>query len=700
MKNPFRKQKIVIAFAVLSTLLAVTFITWSYVVGNVERLSEAKFDQQIDTYTHEVQNLLGFYKSQLEQVKNLYETNPPPDNIEFQQYFHLLPSSGQYAGIQALAFIERVSDKNLAAFTAEMRKEYGNFSVSPPGERPEYYVVKYNVPYAGNEAAIGKDILTLLDRKTTAMKARDSGGITITPKVTLLTGSPENRTGVVLFSPVHRKGASLGTVVERRSALIGMINMVLSTNKLFRGALVPTSDIDLEVFDGTTTAQGALLFDYDNTYTSGTGSARNILGGATYEPRFDKVRQIQVADRVWTLHFVALPNFDATVLSPYARIAPNLVIVIGITLSFLISFLLYTVAGARERAVALASEMTLRYRRSNEELEKKAEELSDKTRQISEQNKNLLQIRTAILNVLDDLSAEKTRTDEERAKDEAILAGIGEGLFAVDTRGSLILINDVFAKMIDLKKDEALGKSFLKLFNLVDEHGVPLPDDKRPMSIVLANRSTMVTASLQLMRKNGSMVPVRMTVTPILVGDKILGGVNIVHDVTREKEIEKLRTDFLTLASHQLRTPLSGTKWLIETMQKGIVGSFTKKQKEYLENIHGTNEKMIKLVYDMLSVLRLESGDDVIAKEKVSARALFDDVLLTTQAAAKSKKISLRNMFVDNRTVDIMTDPVILRSVIENFVSNAINYSLSGAVSYLTLTIARRRSCSVSPTPV
>ena len=66
------------------------------------------------------------------------------------------------------------------------------------------------------------------------------------------------------------------------------------------------------------------------------------------------------------------------------------------------------------------------------------------------------------------------------------------------------------------------------------------------------------------------MVPVSINVAPVILDDQIAGVIEVFHDITKENEIEKARTDFLTLASHQLRTPLSGTKWLIETIRRGL----------------------------------------------------------------------------------------------------------------------------------
>lgn len=164
---------------------------------------------------------------------------------------------------------------------------------------------------------------------------------------------------------------------------------------------------------------------------------------------------------------------------------------------------------------------------------------------------------------------------------------------------------------------------------------------------------------------------------------KTIGCVVVFRDVTKERNIEKTKNDFLSLASHQLRTPLSGTKWLINTMQRGVLGKMNKKQSEYLGQIYNINERMIKLVSDMLNVLRLESGAVIIEKETISISKLYDELVLMMESAAKSKGVILKNIPKGRKEVFIETDAQILRSILENFISNSINYSSSGQVVIL-----------------
>ncbi|TSC94025.1 MAG: PAS domain-containing protein [Parcubacteria group bacterium Licking1014_1] len=159
---------------------------------------------------------------------------------------------------------------------------------------------------------------------------------------------------------------------------------------------------------------------------------------------------------------------------------------------------------------------------------------------------------------------------------------------------------------------------------------------------------------------------------------KVIGGIIVMHDVTDRVELDHAKNDFLSLASHQLRTPLSGTKWLIETMQKGITGKIEKKEKEYLDQIYQVNERMIQLVSEMLGVLRLESETGPIKKEVVLISSLYKDISISMMAASKSRKIILHSTLKDHKLATVETNQEILKSILECFISNAINYSQDG----------------------
>jgi len=284
------------------------------------------------------------------------------------------------------------------------------------------------------------------------------------------------------------------------------------------------------------------------------------------------------------------------------------------------------------------------------------------------------------------------RPEEIIAEQEAIFSSIGDpimGLAVVDKNGKIIHANEGFGALTGWKREEVIGKFLIKVIPREDENRNRIPFKQRVLSRVLLGKIiTTITVNnvaanieklptFYYVRKDKSRFPASSVISPILFKGKITGAAEVFYDITKEKELERIRIDFLLLASHQLRTPLSGTKWLIETMYKGLVGEMTKKQKEYLDDIYKVNEQMIKLVSDILNTLRLESEAALIKKEKISVASLFKDVLITGAAAAKERKVTLQGP-LNHRTSIIEMDPAILKSILGSFLSNAINYSRPG----------------------
>jgi signal transduction histidine kinase len=284
-----------------------------------------------------------------------------------------------------------------------------------------------------------------------------------------------------------------------------------------------------------------------------------------------------------------------------------------------------------------------------------------------------------------------SQLEEIIAEQNAILASVGDHIMAVvvvDRSGKIVRVNKGFEVLTEWKEKEVIGKSLVKVVSRENEIGERVPFKERVLSKtlsgkILASTATVIFPGIEKLpifyyvRKNKSRFPAASVIGPIKFKGKITGAVEVFYDITKEKELERIRINFLSVASHQLRTPLSGTKWLIETMREGILGDIPKEQKEYLDHLYKINEQMIGLVSDILSTLRLESEEALIKKEKISIASLLEDVLSMMAAAVKERKIALQSP-LNHRMLTIETDPEILKSIIGTFLSNAINYSMPG----------------------
>ncbi len=295
----------------------------------------------------------------------------------------------------------------------------------------------------------------------------------------------------------------------------------------------------------------------------------------------------------------------------------------------------------------------------------------------SSDRKELEDSRNAILNVLEDLHTEKVQLAETKAKDEAILASIGDGMVATDTDGKIVLVNKMFEKMLGWKETEIRGKLLVEIVPMINESGKAIPEPERPINTILKEPAKATTTTTYYKRKDGTLFPVVITTSPILAQNEFVGVVEVFRDITKEKEIDKVKSEFISLASHQLKTPPTIVKLLTERLLGGKMGTFTKKQKECFDDIRSSNERMIDIVNTLLSVSRIELGSFNIEVTKKDACAIVQSILGELKSVINKGQLKLQIIFGD-KNIMVMLDEPFFRMVISNLITNAIHYTAKG----------------------
>lgn len=158
-------------------------------------------------------------------------------------------------------------------------------------------------------------------------------------------------------------------------------------------------------------------------------------------------------------------------------------------------------------------------------------------------------------------------------------------------------------------------------------------------------------------------------------------------DVTKQKEIDTAKSEFVSLASHQLRTPISGMRWSAELLLMDGVETLSPQQKKYIDRLLTSIKRMSSLVDDFLQVSRFDLGTRVLKLEEVSPAELCDDVLSEQTELIISKRLKISKLY-DPDIVAMRTDLGLLRMVITNLTTNAIKYSRVGGE--VTLTFNRK----------
>ncbi|GEM_PF-1218060 len=285
----------------------------------------------------------------------------------------------------------------------------------------------------------------------------------------------------------------------------------------------------------------------------------------------------------------------------------------------------------------------------------------------------------ALLVAVKNLDAEKTNLGREKARAEAILMSIGDGLVITEGKnGKILLANRAFEQIIGWSEEEIIGRSLFEVMPAQDAEGNPVLPEKRFISRVLEGERPE-TSTFYYRRKDGSCFPGAVTVTEIGFEGKKLGAVSVLRDVTREIEIDHAKTEFISLASHQLRDAPTAIGWCVEMLLNGTQGPLTENQKEYVEEIYRRNKSAISLINDLLNVSRIDMGVFVIEPEKVSLKEICENELKQFALQIEEKHLRVETGY-DAGLPQIDADPGLLGVVFQNLISNAIHYTGEGGI--------------------
>jgi signal transduction histidine kinase len=185
-------------------------------------------------------------------------------------------------------------------------------------------------------------------------------------------------------------------------------------------------------------------------------------------------------------------------------------------------------------------------------------------------------------------------------------------------------------------------------------------------------------------------VPVAINVSPILLQGRPLGAIEVFRDITLEEEVDRMKSEFISLAAHQLRTPLSAIKTYSHMLIDGYMGDITKPQRQSLQTIIGATNRMNELISTLLNITRIESGTVAVTIKQFALDKLAEEVLSELSLLATERSISLSMDRRGTASTSVRTDGVVFKEILTNLVSNAIKYTPEGGS--VKVTVSGRKS--------
>lgn len=284
------------------------------------------------------------------------------------------------------------------------------------------------------------------------------------------------------------------------------------------------------------------------------------------------------------------------------------------------------------------------------------------------------------------------RTEDLRRQfklDRAILESIHLGVVTVDRSGTIGLANPAALGMLQL--DDVVGKAIESIVPLRTHGGEPIPGDHPVITCLVEGKSfrTPPTAHWSVERTDHSLLPISLSVMPLKDGEASYGAVVMFQNVSEERHIDYLKSEFITLASHQLRTPLSAIRWYAELLGDSA-GSMGTEEKGYVEEIDRSVRRMITLLGALLNAARIE--DETVRPTLVDvdlADLVRESVHDCEDVFAKYGTHPMID--VPRVPVTVKTDPVLIRVVIQNLLSNAAKYSSKNSSVAVRLSLDKDR---------
>lgn len=287
----------------------------------------------------------------------------------------------------------------------------------------------------------------------------------------------------------------------------------------------------------------------------------------------------------------------------------------------------------------------------------------------------------------DNLSSLETKLSAVEGKSDVVINTIDDGVLAISREGNIELINPSAQQMIGWNQGDALGLSWKSVLKLVASDGKEVNELENPISQALAKNQPTHSDKLFLLTSSGKRILVSIVSSP--VGTDGEGIIVVFRDITKEKAEEREQAEFISTASHEMRTPVASIEGYLGLALNPATAHIDEKARDFITKAHESARHLGRLFQDLLDISKAEDGrlknEPEIVNVNEFVKEIFDG--LTMKANEKqlnyvfmpdvvneSGEKSLQPIFYAN------IDPDHFREVVGNLIENAIKYTSSGEV--------------------
>lgn len=282
---------------------------------------------------------------------------------------------------------------------------------------------------------------------------------------------------------------------------------------------------------------------------------------------------------------------------------------------------------------------------------------------------------------------------QEKQKAEGIVESISDGIILTDNENKILLVNRAAERILDIKEKKVLNKHVLEsvkqkeIFKVIKQ----VKEDKEQERLEISHDFTVIDDKIAK--------HYRANATPILTQEEArIGVITLIQDITKLKEVDQMKSDFVSTVSHEFRTPLTSITMAVGLLMDEVPGKINEDQKELLEAIQEDGKRLTNLVTELLDLSRIESGKVQMDLQSCEVKEVINHAVKHFDIQLKEKNIKLIKDINDNLP-KVKADADKIAWVINNLVSNALRFTPtdgSGKIFVKTKETANKLLISVS----
>lgn len=286
----------------------------------------------------------------------------------------------------------------------------------------------------------------------------------------------------------------------------------------------------------------------------------------------------------------------------------------------------------------------------------------------------------------------------EKQKADIIINSINDGVVLIGADNIIQVYNPGARRITGWEPAETIGLDYRSILKFVDDKNTSVIDTDHPIYKALATGNPIRDNTSNLLRKDNQALSVDVSVSPMLDGNRhVMGAITILRDVEEQRRQEKQRADFISTASHEMRTPVAAIEGYLALALNDKVTKIDAKARSYLEKAHASTQHLGQLFQDLLTSAKAEDGrlsnHPVVVELGDFVEKLVDDLKFSAEKKGLLLELLMGGLQrTDSTTVDVSkrvvkpllyvhVDPDRLREVITNLFDNAVKYTESGRIS-------------------